>query len=136
VRFVHDVQLELGACLANDEWEVGYRMEEFVALMARKSANRAATLRLVRKRYEVARRQRFFAAIPVGLLGVPVVAGIVGVVGGLLVWLGVAERMSKWTVAVFALVLWLPLVASVATFGWRDAEYHRRLLRKLEPPAS
>lgn len=136
MRFVHEVQLEVGACLANAEWEAGYRMEDFVALMARKSANRPATLRLARKRHEVAHRKRFFSAITLGLLSAPLIGGIIGVAGLLLVWLGVAEEMPRRVLVVLALLLWIPLVASLAVFGWRDEEYHRRLLRRIESASS
>jgi len=68
VRFVHEVQFDLGVCLSYEEWEKGYTLSEFVALVTRKAANRPALIRLARKRYDDARRQPYMAPVALALV--------------------------------------------------------------------
>lgn len=116
-RFVEAVQLEAGACLANDEWEAGSTLDAFVALIAKKSANVEATRRLVRRRHEGARRRLWFAPVVIGTLCSPL--------------LGLALRFPSLPVRVLAGALWLAIFGSLLALGIRDITYHRALLRRV-----
>jgi hypothetical protein len=118
VRFVERVQLEAGACLANDEWERGPSLAEFVALIAKKSGNVEATRRLVQRRLDGARRRLWFAPIVIGTLCSPL--------------LGIAWRFPSVPVRLVAGTIWLMIFGGLLAFGLRDIAYHRALLRRVE----
>lgn len=99
VRFVHEVQFDLGVCLSYEEWEKGYTLSEFVALVTRKAANRPALIRLARKRYDDARRQPYMAPVALALVSIVPIAAIVAAVDALAARLGNANRLSMPTPA-------------------------------------
>jgi hypothetical protein len=118
VRFVHAVQLDCGMCLANEEWERGYRLDDFVSLVAKKAENRGATIRLVRERFEYARRRLWFAPIVLGVFLLPLLA--------------LAVTLPSLILRVLAGLLWFAVVGALLALGAKDIAYHRVLLRRLE----
>jgi hypothetical protein len=120
VRFYETIQLDLGLCFTNEEWERGYSLAEFVELVEKKAARPGAAGRLARERARSARNRLVDAPVKFGLLASPLLAGAaVARHGGLAVIFGV----------IFG-ALWLAIVGGVLVFSWRDYAYFRKLVER------
>ena len=123
VRFMNAVQLELGVCFTQEEWDRGFGLDELVDLAGAKRAKPDQQLRLAKKRLEEARRRRTSDPIKFALLLAPILIG--------------AVFADSWLVKVILLVLWIGGVGAVTAFVLSDVRYSRELVNRIvatKPP--
>ena len=113
VRFMESVQMELGVCFTNADWEHGFALEEFVQLLVEKANNPAQAHRLAQRRLREARMQLAGEPLKWAILGAPliVVAFVVG---------SAVQRM-------LLALLWTAIVGGVAALVVREYRYASRL---------
>jgi hypothetical protein len=117
VRFYEGVQLDLGLCFTNEEWERGYSLAEFVALVEKKAGRPDAAGRLARERARSARTRLVDAPVKFGLLAAPLLAG------------PIFARHIGVRLAFGA--LWLAITGGIVVFSWRDYAYFRKLVERI-----
>jgi hypothetical protein len=75
VRFMHAVQLAFGICFTNEEWENGYSLDEFVALIAAKASKPETAIRLAEKRLRESKVHRVDSPVKFGVFLSPFLVG-------------------------------------------------------------
>jgi len=117
VRFMHAVQLSFGICFTNKEWDDGYSLDEFVALIAAKASKRETAIRLAEKRLRESQVHRVDSPVKFGVLLLPLLLGA----------LLLSQPYLKVILA----------AAYVAPLGWvvlatqREYSYTRKLIDRL-----
>jgi hypothetical protein len=118
VRFMNAVQLELGICFTQEEWDRGFGLEELVELAAAKRAKPEQQLRLARKRREEARRRCTGDPIKFALLWLPILVG--------------ALAAGSWLVKPVLVLLWVAGVGGVVALVLAQLRYNPRLVNRIE----
>jgi len=122
VRFMESVQLELGVCFSNEEWDRGFALDEFVALVSAKAAKPQLSLRLARQHLQGAKVRRLDDPIKFGVLALPLLVGAVAV--------------SNVIIQVAAATLWVVIVGGVAWFANGERRYLARLIKRVDGGAA
>lgn len=117
VRFMNSVQLALGICFTNEEWERPYRLEEFVLLAAIKASRPGPALRLAEKRLRESQVDRVDSMLKFGLLLVPLLLG--------------AIVSSHVVVRVLLGTAYVALVGGIAVATSREHSYARSLVSRI-----
>jgi hypothetical protein len=118
VRFMAALQLEMGICFTQEEWERGFGLDDLAALTAAKQAKPDQGLRLARKRLEDARRRRTGEPLRFALLMLPILIGVVAA--------------DAWPAKAVLLLLWVAGVGLVAWLSFSEVRYSRELVRRIE----
>jgi hypothetical protein len=118
VRFYDAVQLDLGVCFTNEEWERGYSLTEFVALVETKTARPALGGRLARERARSARTHLVDGPVKFGLLASPLLGG------------AIFARHAGVRLAFGG--LWLAITGGILLLALRDHAYCRKLVARIE----
>lgn len=117
VRFMNSVQLALGICFTNEEWERPYGLEEFVSLAEAKASKPEKALRLAENRLRESQVSRVDSIVKFGLLLAPLLIGAI---------------LSSQ--AVVRVLLGIGYVAAVGTIAWaamREYSYSRNLVSRI-----
>ena len=117
VRFMESLQLEVGICFTNKEWERGTGLAELTSLIEAKRANRSSQARLATKRVGEARRSLVDEPIKIGLLCAAVLGPIAAATRSPI---GYALVGSIWTIA----------VAADVALNWKGYAYAKRLAQR------
>jgi hypothetical protein len=112
------VQLELGLCFTQDEWERGLGLDDLVKLAAAKTAKPDQGLRLAQQRLEAARGRRISDPIKFGLLMLPFLVG--------------AALANSWPVRIALAMLWVAVTGGVVAFAISEGHYSQNLVNRLE----
>jgi hypothetical protein len=120
VRFMNAVQLELGICFTQEEWDRGFGLDQLVEVAAAKAGAANQQLRLARKRLEEARRLRTSEPIKFAVLLAPMIGAVVA---------------DSWLVKGLLLLLWAAGVGFVIAVSLSDVRYSDRLVRRLQNSA-
>jgi hypothetical protein len=115
------VQLELGICFTQEEWDRGFGLDQLTELAAGKAGAASQQARLTRKRLEDARRRRTSEPIKFAVLLAPILIGAV-----------VAD---SWVVKGLLLLLWTGGVGFVIAVSVSDVRYNVRLMNRIETHA-
>ena len=118
VRFMNAVQLELGICFTQEEWDRGFGLDQLVKLASEKADKPEQQLRLARKRLEEARRNRTSEPIKFALLLLPILIG--------------AVAADSWVVKGSLLLLWLAGVGAVIALSESEVRYSTRLVNRIQ----
>jgi hypothetical protein len=118
VRFIELVQLDLGVCFTNAEWERGYSLDDFVSLVDAKVSKPDAAARLARDRVRSARAHLIDAPIKFGIISALLLVA--------------AVFASHTAVRVLLAVMWCAITGGVAHLAWREYTYSRTLLQRIE----
>ena len=118
VRFMNALQLEMGICFTQEEWERGFGLDDLAALTAAKQAKPDQGLRLARKRLEEAGRRRAGEPLKFALLMLPILIG--------------AVAADAWPIKAVLLLLWLGGVGLVAWLSFAEVRYSRELVSRME----
>jgi hypothetical protein len=118
VRFMNAVQLELGICFTQEEWDRGFGLDQLVEVATAKAGAANQQLRLARKRLEEARRRRTSEPIKFAVLLAPILIGAV-----------VAD---SWLVKGLLLLLWAAGVGGIAVVSFSEVRYYIRLMTRVE----
>jgi hypothetical protein len=114
---MNSVQLALGICFTNEEWERPYRLEEFVLLAAIKASRPGPALRLAEKRLRESQVDRVDSMLKFGLLLVPLLLG--------------AIVSSHVVVRVLLGTAYVALVGGIAVATSREHSYARSLVSRI-----
>ena len=117
VRFMDSVQLELGVCFSNEEWERGFTLNDFMQRLEAKIAKPEAALRLARQRLQQARISLTDEPIKFGLLAIPLlVAAIV---------------LHPIALRILLAALWAAIVGGVLIVNAAGYRYAKKLVRRI-----
>jgi hypothetical protein len=111
VRFVEAMQLELGVCFTNEDWERGLGLDEFVSLVAAKVEKPDVALRLAERRVTESRARLVADPVKFAILFAPLL---------------VAALAFPPLAA-----LWLVTPLGVAWLARRDWQYAQRLAGRI-----
>lgn len=117
VRFMDAVQLELGACFTNEEWERGFTLDEFIRLLEAKIAKPEAARRLAQQRLERARIALTDEPIKFGLLASPLLAA--------------AIAFHSIVVRIILAALWVAIVGTILIVNAGGYQYAKKLVRRI-----
>ncbi|HET8622711.1 MAG TPA: hypothetical protein VFM14_04050 [Gemmatimonadales bacterium] len=112
------VQLELGICFTQEEWDRGFGLDQLVDVAAAKRTKPDQQLRLARKRLEEARRRRTGEPVKFALLLLPILIG--------------AVAADSWLVKALLILLWIAGVGGVSAVSFSDVRYSRELVNRIE----
>jgi hypothetical protein len=118
VRFMNQIQLEMGICFTVNEWERGYSLDDLVGLAAEKMAKPSQGLRLAKQRREAARARQVTDPVKFGMLTAPFLAG--------------AGFAAAWPLRLMLILLWIAIVGAVAALAIGEVRYCRRLVNRMK----
>jgi hypothetical protein len=117
VRFMDALQLEMGVCFTNEEWERGFGVDELVRLVEAKRGSPEPQLRLAEKRAREARAALVAEPARIGFLAACLLA-VPAVVGNM-------------AIRVPLVLLWLATTGTVALVSARQRRHAQRLVARI-----
>jgi hypothetical protein len=122
VRFLHAVQLELGVCFTNEEWDRGLGLDAFVVLVAGKRLKPEHALRFAKQRLREARAHLVAEPVKFALFAAPLLVG--------------AALASNVAIRLLLAVFWAAIPAGIAMVTTREYRYAQQLVARLEAKGS
>lgn len=118
VRFIESVQLSCGLVFNNEEWERGYSLDDFVALVTQKAAKPGPSLRLAEQRLKEANARRVNDPVKFALLASPLLVFV----------FALSNPIAR---VVFA-GLWATIASGVTVFSIRENRYAAQLVARIK----
>jgi hypothetical protein len=116
VRFMDAVQMELGVCFSNEDWERGFTMDEFVECIEMKIAKPSEAHRLAQRRLQEARVSLKDEPMKFGLLSIPLLIAAVTLHP---IWLRILLGL-----------IWIGVTGTVLIANTRGYRYAQRLVAR------